>query len=124
MVKKVMMISYLSYCFTDLPGRRTVPRNYKRSTVACEHTYVSIITPDYNPEEFFVETCLSLQTQSLQNWEWVIVDDGSTDQESVNRLIKGTSSNYKRPRDGFTALEAATKQGGVVQALKAAGATE
>lgn len=52
------------------------------------------------------------------------MDDGSTDQESVNRFTKGTSSNYKRPRDGFTALKAAIKQGGVVQALKAAGATE
>ncbi|MDO9102282.1 MAG: glycosyltransferase [Candidatus Nitrotoga sp.] len=82
------MISDLSPDFTDLPGRRTVPRNYKRSTVACAYIDVSIITPYYNTEEFFVETFVSLQAQSLQNWEWVIVDDGSTDQESVNRLAK------------------------------------
>ena len=82
------MISDLSPDFTDLPGRRTVPRNYKRSTVACEYIDVSIITPYYNTAEFFVETFVSLQVQSLQNWEWVIVDDGSTDQESVNRLAK------------------------------------
>lgn len=106
------MISDLSPDFTDLPGRRTVPRNYKCSTVICEHIDVSIISPDYNTEEFFVKTSLSLQTQSLQNWKWVIVDDGSTDQESVSRLAKGASSNYKWPRDGFTALKAATKQGG------------
>ncbi|MEQ1583235.1 MAG: glycosyltransferase [Candidatus Nitrotoga sp.] len=87
-VKKVLMISDLSPDFTDLPGRRTVPRNYMRSTVACEYIDVSIITPYYNTEEFFVETFVSLQAQSLQNWEWVIVDDGSTDQESVNRLAK------------------------------------
>jgi len=82
------MISDLSPDFTDLPGRRTVPRNYKRGTVVCEHIDVSIITPYYNTEAFFVETFVSLQAQSLQNWEWVIVDDGSTDQESVNRLAK------------------------------------
>ena len=82
------MTNYPEPNFSDLPGRRTVPRNYKRSTVACAYIDVSIITPYYNTEEFFVETFVSLQAQSLQNWEWVIVDDGSTDQESVNRLAK------------------------------------
>ncbi|MBT9173978.1 MAG: putative glycosyltransferase EpsH [Syntrophomonadaceae bacterium] len=80
------MINYLSPDFTDLPGRRALPRNYTRGTVAGEHLDVSIITPYYNTEAFFVETFVSLQAQSLQNWEWVIVDDGSTDRESVNRL--------------------------------------
>jgi glycosyltransferase involved in cell wall biosynthesis len=80
------MINYLSPDFTDLPGRRIVPRNYKRSTVACGHIDISIITPYYNTEEFFVETFVSLQAQSLQNWEWIIVDDGSPDRESVMRL--------------------------------------
>lgn len=80
------MVNYLAPDFTDLPGRRTVSRNYKRGTVAVEHIDVSIITPYYNTEEFFVETFVSLQAQSLQNWEWVIVDDGSTDEKSVDRL--------------------------------------
>lgn len=51
-----------------------------------EHIDVSIITPYYNTEELFVETYVSLQAQSLQNWEWIIVDDGSTDEQSVERL--------------------------------------
>ena len=80
------MINYLAPNFTDLPGRRALPRNYKRGTVAAEHIDVSIITPYYNTEELFVETFVSLQAQSLQNWEWVIVDDGSTDEESIKRL--------------------------------------
>ena len=54
--------------------------------MACEHFDVSIITPYYNTKAFFVETIVSVQAQSLQNWEWLIVDDGSTDQASVNRL--------------------------------------
>lgn len=82
------MINCLEPNFCDLPGHRTIPRNYKRDTVACEHIDVSIITPYFNTETFFIETFLSLQAQSLQNWEWVIVDDGSTDQESVNRLAE------------------------------------
>ena len=80
------MINYLEPNFSDLPGRRTIPRNYKRDALACVHIDVSIITPYYNSEEFFVETFVSLQAQSLQNWEWVIVDDGSTDPESLSRL--------------------------------------
>jgi len=80
------MINYLEPNFSDLPGRRPIPRNYKRGTEAVAHIDVSIITPYYNTEEFFVETFISVNAQSLQNWEWVIVDDGSTDQESVNRL--------------------------------------
>lgn len=80
------MINYLEPDFADLPGRRALPRNYQRSATPREHVDVSIITPYYNTEEFFVETFVSLQAQSLQNWEWVIVDDGSTDPESVKRL--------------------------------------
>lgn len=80
------MINYLSPDFTDLPGRRTLRRSYKRGAMACEHIDVSIVTPYYNTKELFVETFVSVQAQSLQNWEWMIVDDGSTDQESVNRL--------------------------------------
>jgi glycosyltransferase involved in cell wall biosynthesis len=80
------MITPLSLDFTDLPGCRALPRNYKHGKMPCEHIDISIITPYYNTEEFFVETFVSLQAQSLQNWEWVIVDDGSTDQESVRRL--------------------------------------
>lgn len=91
------MINNLSPDFTDLPGRRTLPRNYRRGAVACGHIDVSIITPYYNTEEFFVETFVSLQAQSLQNWEWVIVDDGSTDQESVNRLV-GVAAKDERIR--------------------------
>ena len=72
------MINYLEPNFSDLPGRRAVPRNYTRSTMACEHIDASIITPYYNAREYFIETVVSVQAQSLQNWEWLIVDDGST----------------------------------------------
>jgi len=82
------MINYITPDFTDLPGRRALPRNYKRGTVVGDHVDVSIITPYYNTEDYFIETAVSLQAQSLQNWEWVIVDDGSTDQDSLNRLAK------------------------------------
>jgi glycosyltransferase involved in cell wall biosynthesis len=80
------MINRLEPDFSDLPGRRTLPHNYKRGDSVFKHIDVSVITPYYNTEELFVETFVSLQAQSLQNWEWVIVDDGSTDKESIKRL--------------------------------------
>lgn len=89
------MISHLKPDFTNLPGRRTTPRNYKRGGLPCEHIEVSIVTPYYNTEAFFLDTFVSIQAQSLQNWEWVIVDDGSTDQESINRLVEAVASDER-----------------------------
>ena len=40
---------------------------------------VSIITPSFNRAELVIETAESILTQTYPYWEWVIVDDGSTD---------------------------------------------
>lgn len=40
---------------------------------------VSIITPTFNSEKFISETIESVQNQTYQNWEMIIVDDGSSD---------------------------------------------
>jgi|WetSurMetagenome_2_1015567.scaffolds.fasta_scaffold39104_2 glycosyltransferase involved in cell wall biosynthesis len=58
-----------------------------------EQIDVSIITPYYNTEGLFIETYNCIKFQTLQNWEWIIVDDGSTDQESVNRLHDVSSTD-------------------------------
>lgn len=47
---------------------------------------VTIVTPFYNPGSVFHETASSVLQQSLQQWEWVIVNDGSTDPESLDML--------------------------------------
>ncbi|MBS0197416.1 MAG: glycosyltransferase [Planctomycetes bacterium] len=49
---------------------------------------VSIITPFYNTGPVFHETALSVFAQSLQNFEWVIVNDGSTNPESLAMLAE------------------------------------
>lgn len=40
----------------------------------------SIITPTYNREKLLVRVLDSLKNQTLQDFEWIIIDDASTDQ--------------------------------------------
>jgi glycosyltransferase involved in cell wall biosynthesis len=49
---------------------------------------VSIITPTFNSEKFVQETILSIQNQTYENWELILIDDCSTDNtfEILNRL--------------------------------------
>jgi len=89
------MINFLEPDYTDLPGRRVLPRPYQRIASVAPHIDVSVITPYYNTEAFFVETLVSLQAQTLQNWEWIIVDDGSTDKESVERLTRAVEKDER-----------------------------
>lgn len=43
------------------------------------NSLVSLITPNYNSENFIQGTWMSIKNQSYQIWEWIIVDDKSTD---------------------------------------------
>ncbi len=40
---------------------------------------VSIITPLYNRLDLVPQTWASIKAQSFDDWEWIVVDDGSTD---------------------------------------------
>ena len=57
---------------------------------------VSIITPAFNSEKFIAETIQSVQKQSYQNWEMIIVDDCSTD--NTVAIIKQFVINDSRIR--------------------------
>jgi teichuronic acid biosynthesis glycosyltransferase TuaG len=44
-----------------------------------ERNSVSVITPALNAERFIAETICSVQAQTHQDWELLVIDDGSTD---------------------------------------------
>ncbi len=50
---------------------------------------VSIITPVFNSSKTIEETYLSIQSQTYSNWEWIVVNDCSTDNtlEVVKKLV-------------------------------------
>lgn len=53
-------------------------------------TKVSIVTPVYNASRFLEETAGCVLAQTLQDWEWILVDDQSKDnsREIMERLAK------------------------------------
>lgn len=58
------------------------------------NSLVSIITPNFNSSRYIKHTWNSIKSQTYENWEWIIVDDGSTD-DSINR-IKELCNSDKR----------------------------
>ena len=55
---------------------------------------VSIITPCYNAESFIQSTIQSIQRQTLTDWEYLLVDDGSTDGSAT--IIREMASTDRR----------------------------
>lgn len=51
---------------------------------------VTVVTPSWNSEKYIQETIKSVQAQTYQNWEMIIVDDCSTDRtvEIVENIAK------------------------------------
>jgi glycosyltransferase involved in cell wall biosynthesis len=60
---------------------------YGYRPASCAPPAVSVITPYYNTGPIFLETVQSLLRQSLQQWEWIIVNDGSDDAAALRALL-------------------------------------
>ena len=55
-----------------------------------DNLLISIIIPTFNREEFIAETLNSIHNQTSNNWECIIVDDGSIDNtiQIINKFIE------------------------------------
>lgn len=65
---------------------------------------VSIIIPTYNRSHLLMETLESVQNQTLQSWECIIVDDDEGSNDTERKVLKLTKKDkrfkyYKRPLD-------------------------
>jgi teichuronic acid biosynthesis glycosyltransferase TuaG len=60
---------------------------------------VSIVTPTFNSSRFLAETAGSVLGQSYASWEWLIVDDASTDDTPhILSSLQATDSRIKPSR--------------------------
>lgn len=69
--------------FEKEPGKKLLERPINRDV---GEPLVSIITPFYNAGKYFEQTYNCVLNQTFVWFEWIIVDDGSTDEQSIQTL--------------------------------------
>lgn len=74
-----------NFDFTKQPGSKL---KKELNQVPAELALMTIVTPYYNAGKFFEQTFCSVMNQTFPWFEWVIIDDGSTDQKDVQCLHK------------------------------------
>ena len=60
---------------------------------------VTVVTPTWNSAQYIRETIASVQAQTYQNWEMVIVDDCSTD--NTIEIVKKIENTFDLTPDGI-----------------------
>lgn len=83
----------MTFDFTKEPGRSLMQRDLCHDGMPL----VSIITPFYNSGTYFEQTWNCVMNQTFPWFEWLIVDDGSTDAES-RALLERLAGNDARIR--------------------------
>ena len=72
----------MKFDFTKEPGKY-LDNRYKEMN---EMPLISVITPYYNAGKYFEQTYNSIMNQTFPYFEWIIVNDGSTNKEDVDIL--------------------------------------
>ena len=72
----------MTFDFTREPGKKLNRAFVKEKQVPL----VTVITPFYNAGKYFEQTFRAVINQTFSWFEWIIVDDGSTEQASIELL--------------------------------------
>lgn len=72
----------MNFDFSKEPGKVLVNR-YKTDKI---EPLISIITPFYNSGQYFEQTFNSVLNQTFPYFEWIIINDGSTEQNDLDLL--------------------------------------
>ena len=72
--------------YTSTPASPSRPQLNYRPADSTALPVVSIVTPFFNAGLVFHETAKSIFLQSLQQWEWLLINDGSTEPEALRIL--------------------------------------
>ena len=72
--------------YQDTPASTLRPQFQHRPADPSAPPVVTIVTPFFNANALFYETAESVFRQTLQQWEWLIVNDGSTEPEALRIL--------------------------------------
>lgn len=83
----------MEFDFSKEPGKRLEKENITDANVVVPR--VSVITPYYNAGTHFEQTYNCLMNQSMAEFEWVIVNDGSTKSEDVKVLERLASTDTR-----------------------------
>ncbi len=100
------MIDPLHPDYTCIPGSPQRPCFDYVCTETSAPPCVTIVTPFYNTGPIFHDTARSVLQQSLQQWHWLIINDGSTQPESLAVL-----DAYRHSDPRIQVIDHATNQG-------------
>ncbi len=73
----------MSFDFSKEPGKNLLNRYNVDYT---EKPLISVITPFYNAGKYFEQTFNCVMNQTFPYFEWIIVNDGSTNEEDIKML--------------------------------------
>ena len=74
----------MNFDFSKEPGKKLEKQEYETKM----EPVISIITPFYNSGKYIRQTVNSILNQTFPNFELLIIDDGSKDEESLKELEK------------------------------------
>lgn len=85
---------YMKYEYFDYSMQPGLKR-WNRDLVTDGKPLISVITPFYNAGKYFEQTYNCVVDQTFPWFEWIIIDDGSTDEKSL-QVLKTLSVTDKR----------------------------